>query len=112
LTVGRPPSASFASFRRALTDDEAVRLEAFFSTVRQTEDVDTAYRLLLEVFLQAPQFLDALESRTPGALPAEQLATRLALFLWAAPPDDALLDAAASGALDTADGVAARAATG
>ena len=97
------------AFRRALTDEEATRLETFFTTVRQTEDVDTAYRMLLEVFLQAPQFLYALESRTPGPLPAEQLATRLALFLWAAPPDEALLDAAASGALDTADGVAAQA---
>lgn len=97
------------AFRRALTDDEAARLEAFFTTTRQTEDVDTSYRMLLEVFLQAPQFLYALESRTAGPLPAEQLATRLALFLWAAPPDDALLDAAAAGALDSAEGVAAEA---
>lgn len=97
------------AFRRALSDDEAARLEAFFTATRQTEDLDTAYRMLLEVLLQAPQFLYALESRAPGPLPPEQLATRLALFLWAAPPDDALLDAAASGALDTADGVAAQA---
>jgi hypothetical protein len=97
------------AFRRALADDEAARLQAFFTTTRQAEDVDTSYRLLLQVFLQAPQFLFALESRAPGPLPGEQVATRLARFLWAAPPDDALLDAAKQGSLDTADGVAAQA---
>lgn len=94
------------AFRRAVTDAEAARLLSFYDGVRATEDVDTAWRMLLEVFLQAPQFLYALESRAPGPLPAEQLATRLALFLWAAPPDDALLNAAAAGQLDTPEGVA------
>lgn len=97
------------AFRRALADDEAARLEAFYAHTRRTEDVDASYRLLLQVFLQAPQFLYALEARAAGPLPPEQLATRLALFLWAAPPDEALLDAAAAGALDTATGVAAQA---
>lgn len=97
------------AFRRELTADEAARLLAFFETTRATEDVETSYRLLLQVFLQAPQFLYAVESRAPGPLPGDQLATRLALFLWAAPPDDALLDVAASGGLDTKEGVEAAA---
>ena len=38
-----------------------------------------------------------------------QLASRLSYFLWATMPDAELLDAAATGALDTPDGLAMQA---
>ncbi len=41
-------------------------------------------------------------------LTSYELATRLSYFLWNGPPDDALLDAAQSGALNTDDGLAAQ----
>jgi hypothetical protein len=62
--------------------------------------------------LQSPRFLFREElgvddPSTPGerAYDGYEMASRLAFFLWNAPPDAALLDAAAAGELDTADGV-------
>ena len=64
--------------------------------------------------LQSPRFLyrpevGEVDSDFGGQrLTAFELATRLSYFLWNGPPDDALLDAAQSGALNTDDGLAAQ----
>ncbi|MFO0686969.1 MAG: DUF1592 domain-containing protein [Sandaracinus sp.] len=67
-------------------------------------------------FLQSPSFLfrEELGAEDPDA-PGElrytgyEMASRLSFFLWNAPPDAELLDAAGSGQLDTAEGVRAAA---
>ncbi len=70
----------------------------------------------IALFLQSPSFLfrEELGSPDPDA-PGElrytgfEMASRLSFFLWNAPPDAELLDAAASGQLDDAPGVRAAA---
>jgi hypothetical protein len=64
--------------------------------------------------LTSPNFLYRPELGVPSAaatyrLTGYELASRLAFLLWNSLPDDALLDAAANGALDTSDGVRAEA---
>ncbi len=65
-------------------------------------------RAALVAVLVSPRFLYRVEhdaDEGTRALDGHETATRLAAFLWASVPDEALLDAAASGALDDADGV-------
>jgi hypothetical protein len=66
--------------------------------------------------LQSPNFLYRVEYGEPDPeapalrrLTGVELATRLAFFLWNTTPDDALLDAAETGALDTPEGLAMQA---
>jgi hypothetical protein len=70
---------------------------------------------LVAALLMSPGFLYLEEpvdpSRADGnlvPLRGEAVATRLSLLLWSSIPDDELLDAAQSGELDDADGVAAQ----
>ncbi len=81
-------AAPMAQFRAALADGQPF-VEAMLS----------GYRVLLT----GPAFLLRLE--TVGPLDGHALATRLALFLWDGPPDEALKAAALSGALLTDDGL-------
>ncbi len=71
-------------------------------------------QLVLETMLQSPRFLYRVELSTgPGgaaegdviALDGYELATRLSYLLWNSTPDDALLDAAADGALAEPEGI-------
>jgi len=71
-----------------------------------------AMREALAAALASPEFLYLTGPREPAgtvrALEAYELASRLAYFLWAAPPDDELLEAARGGLLGTAEGVEAQ----
>jgi hypothetical protein len=99
-TVGR------ALFRRPVSDAERARLSAAYQTFRATNDVDESFRLLTQVLLQSPAFLFRDETtEADGRLDGPSLAVRLAFALTGEGPDDALLDAAATGALSTSDGV-------
>ena len=69
----------------------------------------------MAALLESPNFLYRVELGTPdpaqtGTLRYQgyELASRLSFFLWNTTPDDALLDAAGQGALDTDDGLAAQ----
>ena len=106
------------AYRRALTPAEQSQLLAVFSFARgQPGGVVTFGVAIGEVtsaMLQSPNYLyrDELGPSAPGGsgagrLTGYQLATELAYFLWTGPPDDALLAAAETGALDTDAGVAA-----
>ncbi len=73
---------------------------------------------VVEAMLQSPHFLYHLELADPATplpfdavLPAQPfaVASRLAFFLWSSGPDDALLNAAASGTLSSASGLRAEA---
>jgi hypothetical protein len=85
------------AFRRPLTADETARFTAVFTQVRAQDDEATSLRAVMTVMLEAPQFLYRFES---DPLTGYELAARLSYFLWGSQPDDALLDAAASGPLD------------
>lgn len=70
-------------------------------------------RVVLEALLQSPYFLYRVELSDTAAgavtaLTAPELANRLSYALWQSMPDEALLDAAESGALLTADGYLAQ----
>jgi hypothetical protein len=101
-------------FRRALAPEEQTRFDLLFGQTLGTENFDTALEWTLVAMLQSPQFLYRFEtgelsgSRT-RKISGEELASKLSYFLWASTPDEALLHAAESGELDTAEGLRAQA---
>jgi hypothetical protein len=102
-------------YRRPLTEGEVEAFVGFWDATRSEGDLADAMRLTVTTFLQTPDFLYRLEKGEPGddddirRLTGEEVASRLAFFLWQSGPDDALLDAAAAGDLDTPEGVLAQA---
>lgn len=93
------------AFRRPLTAEE---LEAYAAL--QAEGValggePEGVRLVVEAMLQSPSFLYHVESLGEGWAGYAR-ASRLSYLLWSSMPDDALLDAAAAGELDDAQGMA------
>ena len=102
------------AFRRPLVERERAALLALYAGEAGRSSHERALQLVIEAVLQSPSFLYRVELvGAPGAasrpLSGYEVATRLSFFLWASTPDDALLDAASTGALDTADGVEAAA---
>ncbi len=102
------------AFRRPPTDAELTRFEALYSRVEGLAGPSAATEAVVQAILQSPQFLYRVEFA--GVADGERVrldgyvrASRLSYLLWASMPDDALLDAAAAGALDTADGLEAEA---
>lgn len=105
------------ALRRPLTADEVARFAGLVSLGQQANDFWFGARAVLEAFLQHPELLYRVEIGKPvtgqpglATLGSFELAARLSFLLWGGPPDDALLDKAASGGLATADGVRATAA--
>lgn len=100
------------AFRRPLTESETAGLDNLYKQLR-SEGLkhDAAVRLLITRVLVSTSFLYRLE-RTPDSADAApvsdwEMASRLSYFLWSAPPDDVLLDAARTGQLHTPDQIAA-----
>jgi hypothetical protein len=101
-------------FRRPLAPDELARFQTKLAAWQAAVDFSAAIELTLSAMLQSPQFLYRPEPTTSDSgtlepVEAYALATRLSFFLWASTPDDALLDAAASGNLASEDGLRAQA---
>ncbi|MDB4929560.1 MAG: Cellulose-binding domain protein [Myxococcaceae bacterium] len=101
-------------WRRPLADAEVTALVTLAGNAATTlGDFHRGLEYALSAMLQSPNFLFRAELAEPaaGAEPARfgpySLAARLSFFLWNAPPDDALLAAAADGRLATDDGVRA-----
>ena len=92
-------------FRRPLQSDEVARYRPIFRVVEGEADTfQTAAGLVLRAMLQSPQFLYHLEGQPNDGvrrLSAHALARRLAYLVWQSAPDDALVAAASSGALET-----------
>jgi hypothetical protein len=103
------------AWRRPLTADEQTRLYAVFSQARADQNaVDVAVQMVVQVMLQAPQFIYLLEPSTLAAgtvapLDSWQVASRLSYFLLGSMPDDALFAEAEKGALTTPEQVTAQA---
>ena len=98
------------AFRRPGTAEELAVYEGLFGRTLEREGFDVAMRLTLQAIMQSPQFLYRLELHDGLGSPEEgrveragpyEMASRLSFFLWASPPDDALLEAAARDELQT-----------
>lgn len=96
------------AFRRPLTPSELAELRTYNDGQRPPAE---AVRAMVLAVLISPRFLNHLElegqpldSERRLQLSAFELASRLSYTYWQTPPDDALLDAAASGALLTEAG--------
>jgi len=109
-------------YRRPLTQDEVSRLQLKFTAWQSAVDFEAAVQLTLSTMLQAPQFIYrpepipndsavTLAALTGGVIAVDPyaMASRLSFFLWESTPDETLLDAAASGALETVDQIRAQA---
>lgn len=99
-------------WRRPLSAQETARFSQLVTSIRASFDLKESVQLLIQVFLQSPEFVYLLEPNPAGVAPGEmsplgpwQLATRLSYFLLGSMPDPALFQAAEAGALGTAEGV-------
>jgi hypothetical protein len=104
------------AYRRPLTEaEERTYLAAFGAAAPQYPALgpfEAGVAQTIATMLQSPHFLYRVERSVTGdpfaervALDGFEIATRLSFALWNSIPDDALLAAAASGALGTEDGV-------
>ncbi len=106
------------AFRRPITDEELQHNLSLFAKALPEHGFDGAMAHVIEAVLQSPQLLYRLELTETSAMsepPQDggmndqdfeligpyEMASRLSYFLWASMPDDALLEAAASGELNT-----------
>jgi hypothetical protein len=101
-------------FRRPLTPAEVTTYTADFDAGAMFFASGNAFtdgvRMIIESMLQSPHFLYRMELGTDGTpLSAYEMASKLSFLLRDTTPDDALLDAAAAGELDTGAGVVAKA---
>lgn len=104
------------AYRRALVPGEAESMVALFQAVRATSDFRTSLAAMLQGILQSPEFVYKPEFGVPVAgkdhllkPTGDEMATRLSYLYWASTPDDGLRMAAASGALESAEGIRAQA---
>ena len=90
------------AFRRPVRQDEAARYGKLFAMeAARTKDFLKGAQVVLEAMLQSPNFLFHVE---PGSDPGQRqyaVANRLSYFLWDTMPDQALLQAASGGQLNT-----------
>jgi hypothetical protein len=101
------------AYRRPLEIDEVDR---WMDLVRAESDVTTGVGQAIAGILQSPLFVYRIELGSPdpvrpgwNRLETFELATRIAFTLWGSGPDEALLDAAARGALEDEAGLRAEA---
>ena len=108
------------AFRRTLDEAEVAMLKDQYARARKEQSFEDALLVVLETMIQSPNVYYFVELGRDGdgseplasgvrTLTGWERASRLSYFLWNTTPDDALLDAAESGALDTAEGVRAQA---
>jgi hypothetical protein len=107
------------AWRRPLTEAEIDRLvtKVGLPAAAALGSVDAGATYVIATILQSTHFLYRVELGAPSPddpsqrlLTPYELASRLSFFLWNTTPDDALLDAAAAGLLDTPDGLMTQAA--
>lgn len=94
------------AYRRPVTDEEVGRIASLVEmAVAEGSDFEEGVALALQAMLVSPNFLYRPEPPPDAAqaevfkLDAYALASRLSYFLWSSMPDDALFEAAESGAL-------------
>ena len=97
------------AFRRPLTDQEITRYVALMEPGLTGNSFDKGVELVVKAMLSSPLFLyrsEVGERAADGSyrLTGYELATALSYFFWGTTPDDMLLEAARTGALDSAAG--------
>lgn len=100
------------AFRRPLTENEVDDyLDVGLFAAREASDFYAGVEFVIVALLQSPNFLFMVEVGEPMAdaptrrrLTSYETAARMAFFLTDGPPDEALLDAAEAGELDTPEG--------
>lgn len=105
------------AFRRPLETSEVDALAAVAAVANDDPNPYMRIRLATQAILRSPSFLFRMEEGTAAAdhgpmavkLSGYEMASRLSFLFLRTTPNAALLDAAAGGALDTADGVARQA---
>lgn len=104
------------AWRRPLTAGELARLGGVYDAGAASEGFAGGLSLVLEALLQSPHFLYRIEVGTPHPERADlveltpyEIASRLSYLVWRSMPDDALFDAAATGALSDPAELAAQA---
>ena len=95
------------AWRRPLADDELDRLVTVSARAAEVlDDFHAGLEYGVAALLASPAFVYRVElGDADGALDPYAMASRLSFFFWNTGPDDALLDAAADGALDTPAGL-------
>ena len=94
------------AFRRPLTQEEVQTYAKLFTLGTDPEGkFFGGTRIVVETMLQSPSFLFYAEPRPQPGLRPYQTASLLSYFVWDTMPDEALLDAAATGLLDNMDGI-------
>jgi hypothetical protein len=104
------------AFRRDLTQDELASYATLAATAATYSGTQSAFTkgaaLVIAAMLQSPNFLYRMELGDDGApLSGYELAAKLSLWIRNTTPTDAMLDAAAQGSFDSADGALAQAKT-
>ena len=94
------------AYRRPASDADVDGLMGFYEGAVAVEGFEGGVRMALEALLASPRFVFRPEHEPEGVEPGEvypvasvDLASRLSFFLWGAPPDEALLEAAAEDGL-------------
>ena len=96
------------AFRRPLTDAEQQRYLALFTAGENGTSFATGAAWVIRGLLQSPHFLYRTELGDDGTpLTGYEVAAKLSFWLLETTPSDALLDQAAAGQLDSADGAVA-----
>lgn len=99
------------AWRRPVSDAEIDRFVQFMTVEREAgEPFPAAYKSALASMLVSRSFFNLVEGSPDEdrvVLDDFELASRLSYFLWSSMPDDKLLEAARSGRLHTAEGLAA-----
>jgi hypothetical protein len=97
------------AYRRPLSDADVAGLLQFYESGRKDKGFEEGIRLALQAMLASPHFILRIEEAPSSARPGQNyritdvdLASRLSFFLWAAPPDAELLQAASAGTLRNA----------
>ena len=93
------------AYRRPINEQDIEGLMSFYDQGEAERGFEGGVQRALQAILASPHFLFRME-RAPGATPGNvysvagaDVASRLSFFLWGAPPDQQLIDAAARGEL-------------
>ena len=93
------------AYRRPTNEQDIEGLMSFYDQGEAERGFEGGVQRALQAILASPHFLFRME-RAPGATPGAvypvagaDVASRLSFFLWGAPPDQQLIDAAAGGEL-------------
>ena len=93
------------AFHGTLDAEAATALKALHTNVRAMVDASGGVEAVVRSILLSPRFLFMIETGTAGAtnaaLTPQEVAGRLAAFIWRSVPDQTLLDVADSGGLAT-----------